>query len=199
MHLDERQCLQILGLPPDSSHAEIRRAYRRLALTHHPDRAGAASAERFVQISAAYEFLSHRARPTTANASVNTARAAEPQVNEARKQILWRLTGPINALVTQGAARWTDADTIELLLHGDELASGGFATVTVDRAVKCRKCHGENASCLRCDGKGEQMERVSAWLSIPSNPADQLELQYSIYPLKWVSPLRFFVRRWRED
>ena len=47
-----------LGVPHNASHAVIRAAYRSLALRYHPDRAGAASAQRFREIQQAYETLS---------------------------------------------------------------------------------------------------------------------------------------------
>ena len=52
-----------LGVPPTASQAEIRAAYRRLALEHHPDRRGARGEERMARVNAAYAVLdSPRAR-----------------------------------------------------------------------------------------------------------------------------------------
>ena len=47
----------VLGLPPDASIAEIKRAYRRLAKAFHPDTAGEAAIPRFLAIQAAYDRL----------------------------------------------------------------------------------------------------------------------------------------------
>jgi len=48
----------VLGLKPDASRAEIRSAYRRLVLKHHPDRSkDPRSPEIFLQVAAAYEVL----------------------------------------------------------------------------------------------------------------------------------------------
>lgn len=59
-----RRALYILGLEPGASRSDIRKAYRRLAQTHHPDRvfaqgeARVASASlRFQKIKNAYEYL----------------------------------------------------------------------------------------------------------------------------------------------
>jgi DnaJ domain len=43
----------VLGVPPGASPAELRAAYRRLALVHHPDHGG--STERMALVSSAYE------------------------------------------------------------------------------------------------------------------------------------------------
>lgn len=47
---------QILGVSKDASADEIKRAYRRLALEHHPDKGG--DQEKFKELSEAYDVLS---------------------------------------------------------------------------------------------------------------------------------------------
>lgn len=47
----------VLGVFEDATLAEVRRAFRRLAKAHHPDRAGPGAADRFREIRAAYETL----------------------------------------------------------------------------------------------------------------------------------------------
>ena len=46
---------KLLGVNPNSSQGEIKKAFRRLSLKHHPDRGG--DAEEFKKINAAYETL----------------------------------------------------------------------------------------------------------------------------------------------
>ena len=55
----EKDYYAVLGVPKNASHAEIRKAYRKLAQQHHPDtRAGdPAAEERFKEISAAYDVI----------------------------------------------------------------------------------------------------------------------------------------------
>jgi len=48
----------LLGVPRDASAADIRRAYRHLTLTKHPDKGG--DPDEFARISHAYEVLSDR-------------------------------------------------------------------------------------------------------------------------------------------
>ena len=61
----------VLGVPSSASTAELRTAFRRLALRHHPDRnpGDASAAERFKRILRAYRAALHgprsTARPTT--------------------------------------------------------------------------------------------------------------------------------------
>lgn len=48
---------QVLGLPRNATPEQIKTAYRRLALRHHPDKGG--DAELFKQVSNAYQILSN--------------------------------------------------------------------------------------------------------------------------------------------
>ena len=50
----------ILGLTNDSSHAEIKNQYRKLAKQYHPDRNKDSSEERMAEINKAYEVLSDK-------------------------------------------------------------------------------------------------------------------------------------------
>ena len=57
--IDRSQCLRRLGLDDSAEAAAIRRAYRRLALEHHPDRNGGSKEahRRFIEIGEAYREL----------------------------------------------------------------------------------------------------------------------------------------------
>jgi hypothetical protein len=50
----------LLGLPPGSPLADVKRAYRRLAMRVHPDHAGTASLQAFLAVRAAYEWIRTR-------------------------------------------------------------------------------------------------------------------------------------------
>jgi len=48
---------RVLGVAPDATTAEVKRAYRTLAKRHHPDAAGPAATARFLAIQQAYEDI----------------------------------------------------------------------------------------------------------------------------------------------
>lgn len=56
----KRDLYEVLGVPKTASAAELKKAYRQLALKYHPDRNKAAdAAEKFKEISESYEILSN--------------------------------------------------------------------------------------------------------------------------------------------
>ena len=83
---------ETLGLRSDASAADIRSAYRRLVLKHHPDRSSAPeSKEIFLQVSAAYEVLSDpQAKQRYDEYQASIARAAQQEAkyraDQRRKQ-----------------------------------------------------------------------------------------------------------------
>ena len=62
----EKNYYQVLGVAKNASHAEIKKAYRKLAQKHHPDaNPGSAEAEeRFKEISAAYDVVGDEEKRT---------------------------------------------------------------------------------------------------------------------------------------
>ncbi len=54
-------CYAVLGISSDADEHTIRNAYRTLARRYHPDRGAGSSAEKFRQVTEAYETLIHPA------------------------------------------------------------------------------------------------------------------------------------------
>jgi curved DNA-binding protein CbpA len=77
----------ILGVAPTATAEEIKKAYRSLAMRHHPDRSTHAGSEmRFNAIKTAYELLSDPRKRAEYNQSLNNRIILDPD-NEARA--LW--------------------------------------------------------------------------------------------------------------
>lgn len=73
---------RVLGVSPSASPHEIRRAFRRKVLEVHPDRAGAASERRLVEVVDAYEALTGKAKPRRAR----TQRTPSPTAARGRSR-----------------------------------------------------------------------------------------------------------------
>jgi len=78
----------ILGVSPTASTDDIKKAYRALAMRHHPDRNPTASAEvRFNAIKKAYELLSDPQKRAEYDYNKNNRIVIDP---EHEAQNLWR-------------------------------------------------------------------------------------------------------------
>jgi curved DNA-binding protein CbpA len=77
-----RRVYQVLGLPDFAAADDAKRAFRELALLHHPDknRSDPEAVERFKVINAAYQLLSDEAKKANYDAALSAARVTEARL-----------------------------------------------------------------------------------------------------------------------
>ena len=198
----------LLGIDADADGAELRCAWRRLALQWHPDRAGPGATATFQTISSAYMVLSDpvaraaydRRRGTAARRSgtrVGKVASAPPAGTQRRAPgvMLSRLTGSLDALLACGIARRAEGGTIELFLNTQEAAQGGMVTISMRVPLRCPACDGDGAtSCARCAGRRTVDELFSAWLAVRPGVADGAVLPPTALLRGMLRPVSFRVR-----
>ena len=162
---------ETLGVPRDATDEEIKRAYRKLARTHHPDaNPDDPEAEaRFKQIAAAYEVLGdHERRARYDRYGTDDPAAANPfgsGLGDIFEAFFGQGSPFGGAGGPSGPPRGEDLE-VQLDLELEDVVFGAEREVTVRTAVRCEDCDGSGAesghppvSCSECGGTG-QVRRV---------------------------------------
>ncbi len=152
----------ILGVSPDASDEEIKRAYRRLAREHHPDVNGGnpEAEERFKEVGEAYAVLSdpekRRRYDTYGGDSPADFGFADgfPDFFSVFEQVFGFGAGGPRVSVGRDLQR-----DIEIEL--EEVLTGATRTIPLRRQVRCETCGGSGARpgstpdiCAQCQGQG---------------------------------------------
>ncbi|HEV7387073.1 MAG TPA: molecular chaperone DnaJ [Gemmatimonadaceae bacterium] len=166
-----------LGVPRNASDADIKTAYRKLAMTYHPDRNNGSkdSEERFKAITEAYDVLrdadkrSLYDRYGEAGLRGGAGGFHHVDLSEALSIFMRDLGGLggfgdlFGAATSRGSGPRTGSDVkIAMPLTLAEVASGVEKTVTVRLLEPCDRCEGRGAEpgsspnkCATCQGSGE--------------------------------------------
>jgi molecular chaperone DnaJ len=161
----------ILGVRRDASPEEIKRAYRKLARELHPDvNPSAEAAERFREVTAAYEVLSDPQKRQVVDLGgdpLATGAAGQgmgdPFAGFGLGDIMDAFFGTSHSARGPRSRVQPGADAlIRLDLTLEECAAGTHRELTVDTAVLCDRCAGTGCPpgvspqmCDTCGGHGE--------------------------------------------
>ncbi len=162
----KRDYYEVLGVARQASPADLKSAYRKLAMQHHPDRnpGDKASEERFKEASEAYEVLSD---PEKRNRYDRFGHSAVPfdfggfnssGINEVLSEIFGDIFGGRSR--RGGRSRGSDL-RYNLELSFEEAAFGTEVSVKIPRPKRCEACEGTGSkdkqvrACPTCGGAGE--------------------------------------------
>jgi molecular chaperone DnaJ len=160
-----------LGVARDATPEDIKRAYRKLARTLHPDVNPSADAgERFKEVSHAYEVLSNPDRRASYDAGGNDGGPTGFGAGFAFTDLFETFFGGGGGAGSRGpvprARRGQDA-LVRLDVDLDEAVFGGTREIRVDSAEVCSRCAGTCCepgttleTCDVCGGRG-QVQRVA--------------------------------------
>ena len=172
----KRDYYEVLGIARGASEADIKKAYRRLAMKYHPDRnPGSKEGEnRFKEAKEAYEVLSDAHKRTAydqfghAGVDASTAAGARggPGINP--NDVFGDIFGDMFGDIFGGGRRggrgqrmYRGADLrYELTLDLEQAVFGDTITIRVPALVRCDVCDGSGAkkgsqpqTCSTCSGQ----------------------------------------------
>ena len=173
-----RDYYEVLGVPREASDAEIKKAYRQLAMQHHPDRnPGSKDAEgRFKEANEAYAVLSdpdrraHFDRFGTAGPGAGPG-FGDPGFGSLFEDIFENFFSGAPRGRRSRAARGEDLQ-YELKITLEEAAAGVDTKVQIPRLESCEACGGAGVEpgsrlepCELCHGRGE-VRRSHGFLTV---------------------------------
>jgi molecular chaperone DnaJ len=153
----------VLGVPPGAEPAELKNAYRRLAMQWHPDRnTDPLATERFKAIRAAYEQL-------VAVDAPEEAKSAAPEDDEDNEAVATAADIRLNLEISLEEAAGGCRRTIDYTRGKACPTCDGSGEAGMTRTRFCEACHGSGRvrdgkrglmSCDACRGRGFFSERI---------------------------------------
>lgn len=172
---EKKDYYEVLGVQKDASEKEIKSAYRKLAMKHHPDRSDAPDAEeRFKEISEAYAVLSDPGKRKQydqfGHAGINSQYSQEDIFRGVNFEDLLRGFGfgggdSIFDMFFGGRSRGPERGRdlrYDINLTLEQAAAGLDTTIDVPRTEACPACGGSGSkpgtspvTCSSCRGTGQ--------------------------------------------
>jgi molecular chaperone DnaJ len=177
----------LLGLRRDASLDEIKKAYRKLAMRHHPDRTqnNPRDTELFKAVAAAFATLSNPEKRAEYDRFLASAeqRAANSRARRTRPTASngGRQNTPFGDVLEeffQGWGEWPperDDRVLEIMLTSQEARMGATVPVDIPWKDQCPLCQGSGLApfsiCTRCGGSGYSHGSRRITLNVPSGIA----------------------------
>jgi len=165
----KRDYYEVLGVTRASTDVEIKSSYRKLAMTHHPDRNpnNPEAEEKFKEVTEAYAILADSEKRSLydrfGHAGVGGSSGGPAGFDPSIFQDFGDIFGDIFGGRTRRGGRSRGSDLrYNLELSLEEAARGTEAKIRIPAMEECETCHGSGAkpgtqpkTCPTCNGQGQ--------------------------------------------
>ena len=162
---------EVLEIPKTASADEIKKSYRKLSLTHHPDRGG--DEEEFKKISEAYQVLSDPEKkrmydnPFDKLFTGSLFTGGFPSRDTDTSNLFTSLFGSVGGIHVSRASKTSKTSNMNhrVLLTLEDFYTGKTCKFAISRKVQCKECDGEGGwgkkevDCLGCNGQGHRVSQ----------------------------------------
>lgn len=176
--MNKKDYYEVLGVSKTATDEEIKRAFRKLAKTYHPDNKQTGDEAKFKEVGEAYAILSdpnkrrqydqfgHQAFTNNGGANYSGFSAEDIDLNDILHDIFGGGFGNFSGFSSFGGGARTNSkrprkgedSLVNINLTFEEAAFGCKKTITLDLNETCDKCHGaggfKEKKCSTCGGRG---------------------------------------------
>ena len=170
----------ILGLSPEASDDEIKKAYKKLAMECHPDRCSPdqkeAAAEKFKKVTEAYTVLSDpdKRRNFDTHGTADVPDMSSVNINDIFKNMFGgggmgpeMDIGGLFGGIFGGGPRRQEVNAMHCEVTLEEVYNGTMKQIDYEVTSLCQNCKGIGAmdpkdiiKCITCGGEGHIMQRI---------------------------------------
>ncbi len=174
--MNKKDYYEVLGVTKTANDEEIKRAFRRLAKTYHPDNKQTGDEAKFKEVGEAYAILSdpqkrrqydqfgHQAFTNNGGANYSGFNAEDIDLGDIFAEMFGSNFSGFNNFSGFGGSRGSkrprkgEDSLVAITLSFEEAAFGCKKTITLDLNDKCSKCNGlggfKETTCSKCGGSG---------------------------------------------
>jgi len=161
--VDNSKYYELLGVEKTASEAEIKKAFRKAALQHHPDRGG--DPEKFKEISKAYEVLADKQKRSLYDEGGEEAVQDGGAGGGGGPSSIFEMFGFGGMGGRRGGSRVRRGEDVvfPLKVTLEDLYNGTSKKLRLTKNVLCAQCKGKGgrdgceATCKECRGQGMRM------------------------------------------
>ncbi|KAK2195729.1 bifunctional Heat shock protein DnaJ [Babesia duncani] len=157
--VDTEKLYKLLEVNKDATENEIKKAYRKMAIKHHPDKGG--DPEKFKEISKAYEILSDPEKRRVYDEHGEEGLEGNYTASDATD--LFDLLFGGGGRRPKGKKRGEDVVS-QLKVTLEQIYNGAMKKLAINKDIICDKCEGHGGpkdafiSCSYCNGQGVRVQ-----------------------------------------